>query len=381
MTQKPKNHSHKSGATTLPTLLRRLTAKPFAHAKKYWRRGAAQKVLIIFTIVIFGFVSVSYGIAQWYASSIRSQPMRYGATFSPYYADYFGLDPHETLNAVINDLGIKHVRLVSYWDKSEATQGVYDFSDLDWQFALAEQSGAKVSLAIGLRQPRWPECHMPNWAVGTSMSYWEPKLISYMKAVIDRYKTSPALESYQLENEFFLKVFGQCPDFTRERLEREAAFVKQADPNHELIINRSNNALGIPIGDPQPDKFGVSVYKRVWDKTITKRYFEYPLPAWFYGALGGYGKLFTGKDLIIHELQTEAWLPDNGMFAMNDVSSIPEQNKSLDAARLEDRLDYAQATGIREIYVWGVEWWYWQKQVANKPDLWNTAKREFQSVQ
>lgn len=348
---------------------------------RFWRRGTAQRLTTVFVAMAVGFTTVSYGVAQWYVANQRHKPLVYGATFIPYYADYFGLDPQETLHAVINDLGVKHLRLVSYWNKSEATQGVYDFSTLDWQFAMAEQYGVKVSLAIGLRQPRWPECHMPSWALGTPTSEWEPQLTKYIQAVIERYKTSPALDSYQLENEFFLKVFGECTDFSRDRLIREAAVVRQADPNHPLIITRSNNALGIPVGDPQPDKFGVSIYKRVWDKTITKRYFEYPLPAWFYAALGGYGKIATGKDLMIHELQTEAWLPEKRGFEMNDIASIPEQEKSLNASRLAERMDYAEATGMREIYVWGVEWWYWQKTVANKPDLWNTGKQHIAQSQ
>lgn len=378
MTQKPKNSNRK---TKPQHSVGSVLLWPYRRLQRYWRSGLVQRIIISIIAVIVGFVGVSYGVAQWYIANQSSKPLVYGATFSPYYAEYFDLDPKETLNAIINDLGVKHLRLVSYWDKSEATEGVYDFSNLDWQFAMAEQSGAKISLALGLRQPRWPECHMPTWAMSTPMTEWEPKLTKYIQAVIERYKTSPALESYQLENEFFLKVFGECPDFTRDRLVREAAVVKAADPTRPLIITRSNNALGIPIGDPQPDKFGVSVYKRVWDKTITKRYFEYPLPAWFYASLGGYGKIFTGKDLMIHELQTEAWLPESRGFSMNDIASIPEQNKSLDATRLQDRLDYAEATGLREVYVWGAEWWYWQKQTANKPDLWDTAKHTFQSAQ
>jgi hypothetical protein len=373
----PHNKKNPTPKPTEPTL-RQTLLRPLRAAKGFWQKGIIQKLIVVLIAMVVGFVGVSYGVAQWYIASHKSKPLVYGATFSPYYAEYFGLDPKDTLNAIINDMGIKQLRLLSYWDESEATQGIYDFTNLDWQFAMAENSGAKVSLAIGLRQPRWPECHMPTWAKDMPMTEWEPKLTTYMQAVIDRYKTSPALESYQLENEFFLSVFGDCPDFTRERLVREAAFVKQADPTHPLIITRSNNALGVPIGDPRPDKFGVSVYKRVWDKTITKRYFEYPLPAWFYASLGGYGKIFTGKDLIIHELQTEAWLPDTGEFNMNDIDSIPEQNKSLDAARLKERLEYAKATGLREVYVWGIEWWYWQKSVGH-PELWDTAKQQIQT--
>lgn len=299
-----------------------------------------------------------------------------GTTFVAGYARYFGLDPEETLQAMIDEVGFRQFRLVSYWDVIEAVPGVYDYSDLDWQFHKVEQAHGKISLAIGLRQPRWPECHMPKWAESLPMSQWEPKLNDFMKATMERYKNSPALESYQLENEFFLDVFGICPDFSRDRLIREYNFVKTVDSSRPTIISRSNNALGYPIGQPRPDEFGVSVYKRVWDKTITKRYFEYPLPAWFYGSLAGGGELITGKQLIIHELQMEAWLPDTGQFAMNDLGSVDEQNKSMNAKRLKDRFEYGEDSGIRTMYTWGSEWWYWRKVKAGDSSLWNVAHDE-----
>lgn len=322
-----------------------------------------------------------YGVAQWYIYRHKSQPLTVGATFIPDYARHFGLNPIETMQAMIDDLGLKRLRLVSYWDKGEPVEGVYDFEELDWQFALAEAADVKISLAIGLRQPRWPECHMPKWAEPLQMTEWEPKLMRYTKAVMERYKNSPALESYQLENEFFLDVFGICPDHSRERLIREYEYVKRVDPDRKIIISRSNNALGLPINEPRPDEFAVSVYKRVWDKTLTKRYVEYPFPAWFYASLAGGGELLTGKNLFIHELQTEAWMPDTGEFHMNEVASIPEQNKSLNDKRLINRIRYGEATGMRTMDLWGVEWWYWQKVKADKPQLWDAAKSELQRIE
>src|SRR5581483_8742725 len=89
-------------------------------------------------------------------------------------------------------LGMKQVRLVSYWGDIEPTKGSYDFSTLDWEFALANQYHTKVSLAVGLRQPRWPECHQPDWVNGEPSSVWEPQLYKFMQAVVDRYKNNPA---------------------------------------------------------------------------------------------------------------------------------------------------------------------------------------------
>ncbi len=313
-----------------------------------------------------------YGIARWYIHSHRNEPLDIGATFVPDYARYFGLDPKETYGAMLDDLEIRTVRLVSYWDNIEKEQGTYDFNELDWQFKMAEERGVKVSLAIGLRQPRWPECHKPVWAEKLLGDAWRQPLYDFIATVVNRYKTSPSLESYQLENEYFLSVFGICTDFDRDRLVHEFNLVKSLDPNHRLIVSMSNNAIGTPIGKPKPDEWAISVYKRVWDKTITRRYFEYPIPAWYYAFRAGWTEITRGRDSFIHELQTEPWIADP-VGGIKD-SSIAEQDKTLDAVRLKDRIQYGKATGMRKIDLWGAEWWYWRKVKFNDPSLWNTAK-------
>lgn len=327
--------------------------------------------------LVIVYTAGAYSIAEWYIHKHAKEPLRIGATFIPSYAETYGLNPQETLDAILNDLGIRHLRLVSYWNEIEAKQGVYDFTQLDWQFKMAERAGAKVSLTIGLRQPRWPECHMPWWAARQPMTEWAPELKTFMGNVIERYKSSPALESYQLENEFFMDIFGICPDFSRSRLVDEFNFVKQRDQNHPIILTRSNNWIGIPLNEPKADRYGVSVYKRVWDATFTKRYFEYPLPPWFYATLAGAEEIVSGKSMVIHELQAEPWLPQTG-FSMSstDPRDLAEQDKSMNADRLEKRFAYAEATGMRTIDTWGIEWWYWRKVKAGDPSLWDVAKAE-----
>lgn len=340
---------------------------------RFWRKNWWQKLVVIFCAVLLFATGTMYGIAQWYIASEKSKPLVWGTSFIPAYAESLGLDPKQTMDALLYDLDVKHLRLVSYWDQLEPTQGAYDFTLLDWQFEKAEAAGAKVSLSLGLRQPRWPECHLPSWAVDMPTDQWQPRLNTYIKAVVDRYKNSPSLESYQLENEYFLQGFGICTDFSRERLVEEFNTVKAADSNHPIIISRSNNAQGIPINAPVPDEYGISIYKRVWSPPIS-RYMEYPFPAWYYGYLAGLQKIVHGKDTIIHELQAEAW-PPNGQGITQ--TSLEEQNKSFDAARFEDRVRYGEATGMREIYLWGSEYWYYRLIKLNDPSLWNVAKDVF----
>lgn len=337
------------------------------------RRG--KQVLAIIVALIVLLISSMYGISRWYVHSVSDQPQVVGASFIPDYAASLGVDPQQTMDAMLNELQIKQLRLVSYWSNGEAEQGKYDFSQLDWQFAKAEAAGAKVSLSVGLRQPRWPECHSPSW-VDTSKpaEQWQPQLEAYMTAVINRYKDSPALHSYQVENEYFLKGFGECQNFDRDRLVSEYNLVKKLDPAHPAIVNRSNNGIGIPIYAPKADLYGVSIYKRVWDSGLTKRYLEYPQPAWYYSFMAGVQKIVLDRDMIVHEMQAEAWAPNGKQLT---ETSLEEQNKSLDAERLTGRFEYGRATGLRSVDMWGAEYWYYRQQVLNDPSLWIAAKQAY----
>ncbi len=344
-----------------------------------WRHGFWRRLGFIILAIVVIVTSALYGIAEWYIHKHDSQPLVLGASFIPDYAKSFGLDPKQTLTAMLQPdsqggLGLKQVRLVSYWSDIEPSPNHYDFSMLDWEFAQANKYGARVSLSIGLRQPRWPECHPPTWldVQGNNENSWEPQLFQFMKTVVNRYKANPALHDYELENEFFMKVFGTCTDFSRQRLIDELHLVKAIDPSHPVIISRSDNWVGIPIGQPTPDEFAISVYKRVWDATFTHRYFEYPLPPWFYAALAGSEELVSGKDMIIHELQAEPWTPGGKLITQ---ISVNEMYKSMNPKRLAARIKYGEDTGMRTIDLWGAEWWYYMKVKQHDPAVWDTVQQ------
>jgi hypothetical protein len=339
-------------------------------------RSRSGKLFVILCTILALVVGTAYGIGYWYQQKHKNEPLKIGTTFVPNYSRYFETEPKEVLRAMIDDLGIRRFRLVSYWNIHEPEPGQYDFSDLDWQFDMIEAAGGEIALSIGLRQPRWPECHGPGWAMAKPMSEWSEDLKSYMGVTIDRYKDRDVLVEYQLENEFLLKVFGECPDHSRERLIDEFNYVRSKDPTRPIIINRSNNAVpSWPINEPRADKVGAAIYKRVWDKTITKRNFEYPLPSWFYSFLAGGTELTTGRPSIVHELQTEPWLPENISYDMRNAP-LDLLYETFGPNMMRGRLEYAVKTGIRDIDLWGVEWWYQMKVKRNAPELWNTGKEE-----
>ena len=84
--------------------------------------------------------------------------------------------------------------------------------------------------------------------------------------------------------------------------------------------------------------------------------------------------MMTGKIMIAHELQAEAWPPRHQSI---QETPLEEQNKSFDAERFKHRVEFGRATGLSEIYLWGSEYWYYRKVKLNDPSLWQVAQDTF----
>ena len=291
-----------------------------------------------------------------------------GVSFSIKYARELGLNPKACLQAALKELGVRRLRLMSYWDLHEPSPGVYDFRELDWQFDLAEKYKAQISLAIGLRQPRWPETHWPVWARHMNSEQWQDRLYKYLETVVRRYKARPCLESWQLENEAMLKSFGLNGDFDRSRLRKEMNIVKSSDKKHPVIMTMSDS-WGLPFRKPWPDLFGISLYRRLYGKG--KYRFSRRGPG-FYKLRGALIRTVTGRNVFIHELQTEPWGPK----ATSELSTV-EQRITMNEELLIQNIDYALRTGLLPTYLWGAEWWFWLLTKHKDDRLWRVAKKVF----
>jgi len=343
------------------------------HVKPHHQRVKALPRHKRWLIYIFSILFIVVGFLTLLTVSFKEvKNPNYGVSFSIKAAQDLGVDWKANYLALLDDLHFKNLRLMSYWDNIEVEKGSYDFHDLDWQLDEAAKRGAKVSLSIGMRQPRWPECHKPAWYNDLTKQDQDRALFDYLKATIEHVKSHPAVESYQLENEAVNTWFGTCTkdDIDRDRLTREFNYVKQLDPNHPVWMSLSDQH-GLPTGQPTPDKYGFSVYRIVWnDKTGPfKFYITYPTPIWYHRLRAWWIKTFKHRDIFIHELQVEPWGPK----PTRDMT-IAEQDRSMSPKQMEENISFARRIGQPDIYMWGGEWWYWRKTNLHDNTPWETVR-------
>src|SRR4051812_4522178 len=95
----------------------------------------------VILLLLLGVVGQSINLVRWYHEQHAGQDMQWGVSFSAPYAKYLGLDPQATLTALTSQLGVKHLRLMSYWDEIEPAQGQLNFNELDGQLSTAKSNG------------------------------------------------------------------------------------------------------------------------------------------------------------------------------------------------------------------------------------------------
>lgn len=297
-------------------------------------------------------------------------PAVLGITFSARYAEGLGLDPRETLSALLDDIGVRHVRLPAYWDEIEAERGRYDYARLDWQVEAVREAGGQTIITVGQRVPRWPECFIPEWAREDDALRQEA-LLQVIERTVTRYRTDPSVTMWQVENEPFLTFFGICPDFDKEFLDREIALVKKLDPERPVLATDSGELSLWFRAAKRGDVFGTTLYRKIWKDPFG--YVTYPIGPNFFLAKEWLVRLVTHQEnFIVIELQAEPWVNR----WIGDVP-LDEQFLTMDERQLRENLRYAEQVGFPAIYLWGAEWWYWLKTEKHYPAVWDTARELF----
>ena len=301
----------------------------------------------------------------------RAEKITWGVNFSQKHTQNLGLDWQETYLALLDDLGAKNIKLITHWDLIELEEGEYEFGDVDWQIKEAENREAKILLVMGMKTGRWPECHLPEWAMNLSKEKQQERILKLLEKIVLRYRERASIRAWQVENESFFP-FGECPWVDKKFLKKEIDLVKSLDyQGRPVVISDSGEGSFWITTALLGDIVGITMYKKVWFEQI-ENYIYYPFPSTFYWRKTQLIERLFNKKIIVVELQAEPWGPK----LLYD-SPLEEQGKTMNLEQFRYNIEFAKKTGLDTFYLWGGEWWYWLKEKQNKPEIWNESKKLF----
>lgn len=335
----------------------------------YFRNLSPKKAIGLAAAIILAVIIIVFYYLAYITAPNPDRPIYWGATFSQKFASDMGLDWKESYRAILYDLKVKRLRLIAYWDLIEKENNKFSFEDLDYQFELASKNGSSVILAIGQKVPRWPECHIPEWAEALSIQERHNELISYLEKIVKRYKDHPTLLYWQAENEPFFP-FGECPGSYPRLADEEISLIKSLDRTHRVMLTDSGEFGLWYFAANKGDVFGTTLYRRVYNKLFG--YIDYHLPPSFFRIkelLTRFLAKSTPKQFLVIELSGEPWL-EKQIYE----TTAEEHLRYFDFDFFKDTIKYANKAGFDTYYLWGAEWWYWLKGKQNHPEFWEYAK-------
>jgi len=318
-------------------------------------------ILIIFLILIAYF---------FVGKSKEADRVVFGINFSQKHSKELGLDWKENYLALLDDLGVKKIKLLTHWDLLEPKRDNFSFNDLDWQINEAKKRGAKIILVIGMKTGRWPECHLPDWANELEKKEQQERILKLIEKIVLRYSKSEAIDVWQVENEAFFS-FGTCPWKSKDFLKQEVELVRFLDQTRSILVTDSGEGSLWFEAAKLGDIVGTTMYKKVWIDQLNN-YVDYLIPPIFYRRKADLIQKVFNKEVMIVELQAEPWGPK----LLYDLP-VEEQKKTMNLEQFRYNINFAKKTGFDKIYLWGAEWWYWMKVKQGQSEIWMEAKNLF----
>lgn len=343
---------------------------------------AIRKIILLFVLTLLLTFS-SDALLQWTVPDPGvTRPIEAGATFIRDNVETLKMDWKAVYRELINDLGIKHIRIPVYWDQIEPQPGAFNWEALDWQMAEATKANAKIVLAIGHRVPRYPECFPPAWAQQLDDAAFHQAALKMMETTIQRFKSHPALEVWQVENEPLAKILGKiwggtaCREVTH-LMAKEVAYVRSLDSTHPTFVTyasapwmMSQFRHTMSFGS---DILGVTVWNKLFFKSpIFNGYIEMLKLGIVSPLRLGYQRAIAqsqNKQLWVAELQAEPW-GSNGAYHFDRPE---EAYETANPERLTELWNMVTRSGISRIYFWGSEWWLSEK-AKGKPQMYDTVR-------
>jgi hypothetical protein len=302
-----------------------------------------------------------------------------GFSYSPVESLGANRVPSQDLAILLDATNPDLVRLPVYWESVEPTPDSLDFSSVDELLAVVEEHDqvasrpTRVVLTIGARNFLYPELHEPAWAAPRQQPHLNDlQSASAYRAYFDgslmRYRSSPLLYAWQVENEpldYVVNATTGADQITVEQLAWEVSEVHLLDPGRTVVTTTFDGwnstidmlqfyappllaALGAyPSGHPGEtlaagDALGLDLYV---DAPSTPLRFTSPdlRSVWKQQALdfwAGQAKA-QGKQLWLAEMQAQPWTKSSDFTPANLYASAA---------------DYRQEP-LQVVLLWGVGTW------------------------
>jgi hypothetical protein len=302
-----------------------------------------------------------------------------GFSYSPLTSQALNRAPAQDLATLLDATDPDLVRLPIYWELVEPTPESLDFSSVDELLAVVEEHDqvtsrpTRVVLTIGARNFLYPELHEPAWAAPREQPHLndlqsQAAYRAYFDGSLMRYRSSPLLYAWQVENEPLDYVGNAITGddlINVAQLSWEVDEVHQLDPGRTVVLTTFdgwNSTIDVvqtyappllalvgayPSGHPGEmlaagDALGLDLYI---EKPSTPLDFTSPdlRSVWKQQALDFWAGQAQGqgKQLWVAEMQAQPWEKSSGFAPANLVASA--------AAYRQEPLNV--------VLLWGVETW------------------------
>jgi len=306
-----------------------------------------------------------------------------GFSFSPLTSEYAERDPSQDLKLLLDTTNPDLVRLPIYWEEVAPAPDRLDYNSVDRLLAVVtahnqtSRTTTRVVLTIGARNFLYPELHEPLWAgprrqPDLGQAQGGTAYRAYFDTSIRRYRSSPLLYAWQVENEpldYVTNALTGADQIAPAQLAWEIDEVHLLDPQHEAMIttydgmNVTIDMLQLwvpqllarfgPDGHPAAalhtaDALGLDLYvdgpnvalRRLTSIDLREEWKQQAIGFWADRARS------QGKDLWLAEIQAQPW-GDSSTFSPDDL--------------IESAIDYRQEP-VQVVLMWGVDTW------LNDPD-------------
>ena len=306
----------------------------------------------------------------------QPSPPLVGFSFSPEESVWAGRDPSEDLALLLDATQPDLVRLPIYWEDVEPAPGMLDFEGIDPLLAvvadhnLTAANPTRVVLTVGARNFLYPELHEPDWAGPREQPFLDQAQGTaayrlYFDSSIARYRDSPLLYAWQVENEPLDEVANEltgADQISETQLAWEIGEVHRLDPQHQAVVT-TYDGLNVYVdwlrvhapafvsdynGHPLDalniaDALGLDLY--VDGPNIPYRHLATVnvREIWKQQALHFWAAMASkqGKSVWLAEMQAQPW-EDSDTFAPKDL--------------IASAVDYRQEN-LQVVLMWGVETW------------------------